>query len=403
MYLKSQIELTEQLADYLKAYTGLYRIVFSKPFREEKERINKVTIQPVRIAGAILFQFTSYDAKKAIAKNYDLETAITMLHELPLNGFRHINVLHNDATIQIERFSDRKIILWRSKPKTANRELDFSHDKKKESIITPENSTDVLSVLGFLSQNGEIRPTMQKKFKQVNEFIRIVDESSFFRNAGDEALEIVDCGCGNAYLTFMLYHFLTALRSKKARLTGIDRDSDAVRRNNRKSNSLSLPGLNFVQGEISAFNAQPLPTVVLSLHACDTATDEAIANGIRWNSGMIMCAPCCHHHLNRQLKTGNASLLIAPISKYGMIVEKMGDALTDSFRAIILSIMGYSVKTIKFVDPENTERNLLLKAEKKGHGSAGKTIQQYIELKDLLKVTPYLETALGGIFLSRLE
>ena len=390
--------LEEGIADC----SHLRRIVYSSPGKDDPSGIRKATVEPVIIRRNMALQFTSYDAKKAIVKNADPADAPALLAELLKKGFRCVTVLTDQATIQIDRATDGSCRIRRSGPQSMRAGDRFSHDREKPHFVTPADSAEVLGLLGFLTKDGGILPSMQRKYRQVDEFLRIFEESSFLEKAPDGTLEITDCGSGNGYLTFLLFHYLTRIRSREVRLTGVDRDPDAVLRGNNKAEALGYAGMRFIQGDIGAYSPATPPAVVLSLHACDTATDEAIAHGIRSQSSLILCAPCCHHHLNRQLRGGNTSPLVEPLAPYGMILEKMGDALTDALRALILSIMGWRVNTIKFVDPENTERNLLIKAERQEEPSAEKLARRYVELKEAWHVTPYLEEAVGDPLRERL-
>ncbi len=391
----SNEELVQLLSGCLKDHASLYRIVFSRPLQGRKAAISKVTIRPVRVRGSTQFQFSSYDDRKSIVKNHEIAQALEETKQVLQGGFRSISVLTSDSTIQVER-RDGLIRLSKGKAQVGAERLDHAHDRKKNRLVMPDNAAETLATLGFLTGGGDIKPTMQKKYRQVNEFIRIMAETTFLQAAEPEILDIVDCGCGNAYLTFALYHYLTAIRSKATRLVGIDTDDAAVARNNEKARQLGFADLRFLQHTISGYTPETLPGAVLSLHACDTATDQAIANGIRWKSRLILCAPCCHHHLNHQLKSGNDSLIARSLSRHGLLLEKLGDAMTDAFRVQILSLVGYSVSCVKLVDPENTERNLLIRAEWTGRRGTEQEMARYHELKGLLHVRPYLEEILGN-------
>lgn len=401
-HLESNEQLFQLLSDSLTDHENLYRIVFSGPAAGGNAVVTKIAIRPVRIGGNTLFQFSTYDGKKSIVKNHDHAQALREMDGALRIGFRNIAVLKSDATMQLTVLPGGGARMTAGGPQVGQERLDPSHDRKKHRMVTEENAAETLSALGFLTAAGDIKPTMQKKYRQVNEFIRIVEESSCFQEAPAERLDIIDCGCGNAYLTFALYHHLSVTRSRETRLTGIDRDAAAVDRNNAMAGRLGFTGLRFLHGPIGGYAPDAAPGAVLSLHACDTATDDAIAGGISWKSRLIVCAPCCHHHLNHQLKTRNDSLIGKSLSKHGLLLEKLGDAMTDAFRVQILSIMGYRVSTIKFVDPENTERNLLIKAEWREEPAAEETVAQYNGLKGLLRVTPYLEEILGEKLRSRL-
>jgi hypothetical protein len=460
-------DLSFQVAQALADAGTLRRIVFSRPAGGRKDAVQKVTIQPVKIRGAVAFQFSHRDARKVIVKNHDASEALPEAQRVLALGFRSVTLLRADATLRFQARPDGSMAGFRDAPEPMAVRLDLAHDRQKNALVSPENARDLLSALGFLSHGGAVKPSMQKKLRQVNEFLRVVDNADLARGgtpvgaAGRAAggaeggteggtkgqpLTALDCGCGNAYLTFTLFHFLSAVRGKSIQLTGVDRDSGAVARNNARAASLGLSAIHFVESTIADYTAPVPPDIVLSLHACDTATDEAIARAILWRSRLVLCAPCCHHHLNRQLKANHDTLMTRSMARHGVLVEKMGDALTDLFRVLVLTIMGYQVHTLKFVDPDNTERNTLIKAELQGAGGAQEAggqlmaaagapgalaepaamgvtptsasaaaigaphaptpasaaATQYRDLKAFWNVTPFLEGALGSVFQERL-
>jgi len=397
--------LSREIAEALADPDRLQRIVFSRPAPPETRR--RVTVQPVRLRGALLFQVSSYDdARRVTVKNHAAEAAFDEVASLAPSGFRHVTILKSDVTLRLDAQAGGGMKRTRSAPEQTNVRADRGHDRKKSDLLDVENAREVLSVLGFLSHGGAVKPSMQKKLRQVNEFARILEDSAVVREADAGALTVVDCGCGNAYLTFSLFHFLSAVRKRAVELTGIDRDPDAVARNRGKAGTLGLSAaVRFVESPIADHAPVVAPDIVLSLHACDTASDDALAMAISWRARLVLCAPCCHHHLNRQLKANHDTVMTRSLSRHGILVEKMGDVLTDLFRVLILSIMGYRASTLKFVDPDNTERNTLIKAERVPgpSPSAAAAAQQYRELKAFWKVTPFLETALGSAFSETLD
>ncbi len=244
--LTSRKELADLLAEALADTGSLSKVVFSKPLRPSADAVTRLTIRPVLIRGKVLLQLTSYDQKKSTVKNHDLPAALAELDRALDTGFRSISVLRTDRTIQVERQPDGTARATTSKAQTGHERPNLAHDREKAGLITVENAAAMLSALGFLSAGGEIKPTLQRKFRQVNEFVRILEESTLLDGPESEILEIVDCGCGNAYLTFTLFHYLSVIRARAVRLTGIDRDPDAVSRNTEKAAVLGFSGLRFV-------------------------------------------------------------------------------------------------------------------------------------------------------------
>jgi len=226
-----------------------------------------------------------------------------------------------------------------------------------------------------------------------------------------EEFVVVDCGCGKAYLTLALHFFLTqALKFPNVRVIGVDRRADVIAAAQKMARQLDVADqVQFIESDLSAFNPSILQScnppisqshvdMVISLHACDTATDEALAKGVEWKSRYIVSAPCCQHELQKTLgQTGADVSAFAGVLRHGILRERMCDILTDSFRAMILRILGFKTQVVEFVSPDATARNILLRAEfgvKPGQGGA---VSDYLNLRDYWRVTPWLETRLSGM------
>ena len=254
-----------------------------------------------------------------------------------------------------------------------------------------------------MTQDGKIKADMQRKFKQINEFLRLVDETDSFEALSGQPIHVVDFGCGNAYLTFAIYYYLHDILKLDAHVTGIDLKADLIERHKEKVKSLGWSQLNFQVGQIADYKPETIPNVVLALHACDTATDDALAKGIQWDSKLIVCAPCCQHELQEQMSRVPMPEKLLPIFKDGIFFERMGDILTDTFRATILRILGYHTDVTQFVPIEHTAKNLMIRSVKTF--SIGNThwVEEYRNLKSFWGVTPYLEKILGDEYSQRLS
>ncbi len=256
-----------------------------------------------------------------------------------------------------------------------------------------------LEAIGIMTQDGKVKSDKQNKFKQLNGFLKIIDEtftkaqkSVDFKNE----LLAIDCGCGNAYLTFATYNYFNYIAEKPLELVGIDINKDLLERHGDKITKLDWPKLRFEATKIIDYSPPRNPDLVLSLHACDTATDDALFKAISWDSKMIFASPCCHHNLQLQLEGKKDALKeYAPLLRHGALSERLGDVLTDAFRALILRIMGYQTDVIEFVSSENTNRNLIIRAIKYLKPGDKKFVDEYKTLKKTWQVTPYLETLLG--------
>jgi SAM-dependent methyltransferase len=234
---------------------------------------------------------------------------------------------------------------------------------------------------------------MAGKFHQINEFLRLVDQALGALEPGTD-LEIVDCGCGNAYLTFAAYHYLRDVRGVPAHVVGVDVNEEIIGHAAGLRDSLGWEGLEFRVSRIADYQPARPPDLVLSLHACDTATDEAIAQGILWESRIILAAPCCQHELHTQLKAA----VMRPVLRHGILKERTADILTDAFRALTLRIMGYRTDVVQFVSPEHTTKNLMIRAVKGLRPGDKAFVRDYKELKEFWGVQPVLERMVGGHF-----
>ncbi|MGH2479045.1 MAG: class I SAM-dependent methyltransferase, partial [Ktedonobacteraceae bacterium] len=265
-------------------------------------------------------------------------------------------------------------------------------------LLTAVDAAPFLQAVGIMTQDGKIKADMQSKFRQINEFLKLVQQTDELEKFNTFPLHVVDCGCGNAYLTFAFFYYLNHILKIPTQLTGIDVNGELLTRHAEKSLSLKWSDLTFQTTGIIDFKPVEQPDIVLALHACDTATDEALAQGIRWQSKLIISAPCCQHHLQVQLDHQPAPGPFAPVERHNILKERLGDILTDAFRALILRIMGYQTDVVQFVSSEHTAKNLLIRAVKSLKVGDTQFVREYKNLKDFWQVTPYLETLLGEDF-----
>jgi SAM-dependent methyltransferase len=389
------------------ARESLVRAVFSGQQKGTSLPWTRVIVRPVEIKGEIHLQFSYFDEKKDITKNY-LEDAAAKVDELLALPFRNIYIESSDGNLQINISKKGKALV--SEPRsTAAPVADLSHDHQKNRLLSAENAGPFLKAVGIMTSDGRIRADMQRKFKQINEFLRLVDETDSFRPSlrsstqafqalSGQPVHVVDFGCGNAYLTFAIYYYLHDILQLDAHVTGIDLKADLIERHQEKTRSLGWSQLNFQAGEIANYKPEIIPDVVLALHACDTATDDALAQAIRWDSKLIVCAPCCQHELQEQMSRIPMPTSLLPVFHDGILFERMGDILTDTFRANILRVMGYRTDVTQFVPIEHTAKNLMIRSVKTSPPGNARWVEEYRNLKSFWQVTPYLETLLGETY-----
>jgi SAM-dependent methyltransferase len=382
------------------ASATLIRAVFTGEQKGASLPWVKVTVRPVELKGQVHLQFSYFDEKKDITKNY-LDEASAKVDELLALPFRNIFIESNASNVQVNISKKGKALVNESKPTKAT--TDLSHDRQKNRILTTENAAPFLQAIGIMTDDGRIKADMQRKFKQINEFLRLVDEVASFQAWGGHTIRVVDFGCGSGHLTFAMYFYLREILQLDAHVTGVDIKRELMDQLQAKSETLQWNGLNFQTGYISEYETDVHPDVVLALHACDTATDDALAKGIEWGSKLIVCAPCCQHELQEQMAHIEMPSQLSPIFQYGIFFERMGDILTDSFRANILRIMGYRTDVTEFVPIEHTGKNLMIRSVKTAPAGEARWVEEYQKLKSFWKLTPYLEKLLGERYTSLLQ
>ena len=371
------------------------RAVFSGQQKGTSLAWGKVVVRPVEIKGERNLQFSYFDEKKDVTSNYLAAESAAPLDELLALPFRNIFVENTTGNLQVNISKKGKVLV--NEVKAASPVIaDLSHDRQKSRLLTAENAEPFLKAVGIMTQDGKIRADMQRKFKQINEFLRLVDETGSFVHFRESPLHVVDFGCGNAYLTFAVYYYLHDILQLDAHVVGVDIKADLIERHQEKAQALGWSQLTFQTSRISEYTSEIVPDVVLALHACDTATDDALAQGIRWGSKLIVCAPCCQHELQQQMSQVPMPNALLPIFQHGILFERVGDILTDTFRASILRILGYRTDVTQFVPIEHTAKNLMIRAVKTSPAGNARWIEEYRNLKEFWQVTPYLERLLGA-------
>ena len=382
--------------DFVKA-------TFSGQHRDKTVSWIKVIVRPVMVQSKKHVQFSYFDAKKDITKNYRDDEAAEMLDNLLAIEFRNVHVQTIQKMLDITVTHKGRAIIHTTNVEKQVQETRLSHDRQKNVLLSAEDAAPFLKAVGIMTEDGRIRADMQSKFRQINEFLKLVQQTGALETFNTSPLHVVDCGCGNAYLTFAFYYYLNNVLHIPTQLTGIDVNDELLTRHAEKSLRLGWRDLTFQTTSIIDFQPAVPPEIVLALHACDTATDEALAQGIHWQSKMIISAPCCQHHLQKQLDHQPAPSPFAPVERHSILKERLGDILTDSFRALILRILGYQTDVVQFVSSEHTAKNLMIRAVKSLKVGDPKFVREYQELKDFWNVTPYLEELSGKDFKKLLQ
>jgi hypothetical protein len=392
-------EHLQQVREGILAEQTFVRAVLSGQQRGQQVPWFRVVIRPVQIKGRRHWQVSHFDERRDVTKNYDAAAIGSHLDGLLALPFKSFYVESTRDKLQVQITRKGRVLVHRQKVKGLSAAPSLAHDRQKDLLLPVGEPDSFLQAIGIMSREGKVRPRMRRKFRQINEFLRLVIQSGVVAEAGGgegvdgrRPVRIVDCGCGNAYLSFAIYHYLAHVLHVPTHLTGIDVNHELVQRRMELAERLGWSDLAFQTARISEYEPEAAPHLVLALHACDTATDEALAQGVKWQAETILSVPCCHHHLQAQL--GRQPALMRPVYQHGILRERFGDLLTDALRAHLLRLSGYRAEVIQFVSPEHTDKNLMIRAVRSDRPVRAETRREYDELKQFFGVTPYLEDLL---------
>lgn len=377
-----------QALGYLENSANIARIVLTGRRRNMHTLTSRIDIRPVMIKEVLHFQVSTSDGKAVTTKNYlpsDLPIA-----EYLRAGYSHvlIEALHESFSLQISKKDVPLISI-----KAGATQVDLSHDRKKSRLLDPADP--FLLEVGITDVHGKVKPSKMDKYMQVEEFLRLltptlnqgIEAGHLSEPTVDKPLTIVDLGCGHAYLTFAAHQFLKT-QGMNIKVVGIDIRPASRDRNNEIAKKLGISdSIEFLAEEISETSLKKAD-IAIALHACDTATDDAIAWALRSDAAMLMIAPCCHHDIQSQLTDSPEPWSL--ITRYGIMRERLADLLTDAFRMQLLKVRGFRVEAIEFVGGEHTPRNLMIRAVKTNAPVDPIEIARYEEMTSIWKVKPAL-------------
>ncbi len=306
------------------------------------------------------YQIERFTDKQVFHENKEPESVAEYLADVILGGFKRFDAQSADKSYSLMVSKKGKVSLVKKniKPGAAGK-TDTGHDRKKNYILKEGADIPPLVDLGVFSPDGKIVKARYDKFKQINRFTELIADA-VKELPENSRLDIIDFGCGKSYLTFILYHYLTNVKGFDAHITGLDLKEDVIRKCAALAEKYGYENLSFRVGDINGFKCETPPDMVISLHACDTATDYAIYNAVEWDAKIILAVPCCQHELNSQMKPKSLDIL----SKYGLIKERFSALATDAIRGTILEYCGYSVTEPEFIDIAHSPKNLLIRAVK---------------------------------------
>ena len=323
------------------------------------ELADKVKIRPVKLKEQLYFQTSVSDGKKEFHKNYEKAELLEQLDHWLRKDYRQLQMDTTTQSIQALVSKKGKTTVKQKIARDMRSARVLDHNRKKRYLLEEGTPIPFLVDLGVMIAEGAIVRSRYDKFRQINRYLEFV-EDILPELDKDRELTLIDFGCGKSYLTFALYYYLTVKKQYRIRMIGLDLKKDVMEHCQELAEKYGYDRLTFLTGDIADYDGVELVDMVVSLHACDTATDYALEKALQWNAKVIFAVPCCHHELNRQMHSTEMN----PVLKYGLIQERMAALMTDAFRADVLELEGYQVQVLEFIDMEHTPKNILIRAVK---------------------------------------
>ncbi|MDE7323586.1 MAG: SAM-dependent methyltransferase [Lachnospiraceae bacterium] len=387
--------LEKILKNYIYNNEIILGVTASNP--RDREKIQKLRIRPVRKKEELLYQAESFVGAKAYHRNIPKEELPSVLVSAMTEDFRQLELESERHRLTVLVSKKGKVTIREKEKSAADVRTDgndFAHNRQKQYILPQDKPVPFLVELGVQTPDGRIVNAKYDKFRQINRYLEFVrDILPNLPRVEERTLNIIDFGCGKSYLTFALYYYLKIMNGYNICVIGLDLKKDVIERCQALADKFGYDGLKFLVGDIGSYEGAGQVDMVVTLHACDTATDYALAKAVKWNAGVILSVPCCQHELNRQIACDE----LAPVLRYGLIKERMAALITDAVRANLLESQGYDTQILEFIDMEHTPKNILIRAVKKNHikyHAGTKTQEELARLNELLHISPTFQTLL---------
>lgn len=359
----------------------------------DAEKALKVKVRPVAIKGELLYQETLYRGTQVFHENFTAEQITERIQQHMRELFKQGEIKTSSEEITILVSKKGKMTIKRrkrqetpSERKCVGEEGILQHNRTKQYILMDGQPVDFLVGLGVQTPDGRVTKNRYDKFRQINRYLEFIEDvlEELPRN---RTIRIIDFGCGKSYLTFAMYYYLCELQHRDIEVTGLDLKEDVILHCNELAKKLGYEHLHFERGDISTYEGTDAVDMVVTLHACDTATDYALEKAVKWDATVIMAVPCCQHEINKQIR----SEVLQPVLKYGLIKERMSALITDALRANLLEQQGYDTQILEFIDMEHTPKNLLIRAVKRSGMQPRKKRNDITAVTELLQISPTLE------------
>ena len=336
--------------------TELVEIILSGRKQKTQDGASKIKIRPVKIKNKVVFQASEYVGKQVIHSNLKKEELRGYVNDNLVKNFKQGQFAYVDGDGQVLCGSKGNMTVKYKKNVNAREQKSLEHNKRKQYILEEGKPVGFLIDLGVMTKEGKIITSKYDKFKQINRFLEFIEDILPQLSDGKEQT-IIDFGCGKSYLTFAMYYYLRELKGLDIRIIGLDLKKDVIMHCNLLARKYGYNKLNFYVGDIADYKDVTSVDMVVTLHACDTATDYALAKAVKWGAKVILSVPCCQHEANAQIESDD----MEPVLKYGILKERISSILTDAVRAGRLEEEGYQTQLLEFIDMEHTPKNILIR------------------------------------------
>lgn len=353
----------------------------------EKGGTSKIKIRPIEKKGTLVFQCEEHRNNQVYHKNLSAKDAAEYT-EKQMAYFRQMQIETKRLHVHVLVSKKGKVTVQKKAQSGCYKEVDYSHNRKKRYILEEGTAVPFLQDLGVMTAEGAVVKSRFDKFRQINRFLEFIEDILPMLPSGRE-VTILDFGCGKSYLTFAMYYYLHELKKYDVRIIGLDLKKDVITHCNQLTEKYGYKKLKFLQGDIADYAGAAKVDMVVTLHACDTATDLALAKAVGWKAKVILSVPCCQHELNAQMENET----LAPIFSYGLIKERMAALVTDAMRAEYLKMEGYDTQILEFIDMEHTPKNILIRAVYTGRQA--KNSGALAACEEMLHIKPKLGVLLG--------
>lgn len=381
---------TEIKAELNKAISSeTEKIIISNPTSKDN-KYRRIEIKKLVIKGKEEYQISSYTEKQVFQSNVSSILLAGKIFEVFPNDFLQMNIFNRSCEISL-KYTKKGKLLKNVNNKVKTEAVAAGHNREKNYILKEGTVIPPLVDMGVFTSEGKVVQKMYDKFKQINRFIEMVDD--VLKDYNKEEIHIIDFGCGKSYLTFIVYYYLVELKHKKAYITGLDLKADVIDKCNKTAKKYKYENLQFKLGDINGYKTDEPVDMVITLHACDTATDYALYNAVKWNASYILSVPCCQHEVNKQIDNKT----LAPIMKYGIIKERTAALVTDSVRGCMLEYCGYRTQLLEFVDMAHSPKNILIRAVKSNVSKEKRlrSLDEATEMCKFLNIEPTIVKLLG--------